>query len=125
MNEFQRKRNRGRFLYSRITLLVLLIVLAFLFKALWGAYGRERENTAKLERVQETFAALAARAAALEEKLARLKTPEGIEAEIREQFQVAKPGEKMVVVIPDKSRGEEDVSEPNQSFVSKLFNIFR
>ena len=124
MREFQRKRHRRSFLYSRVVLLVLFIVLALLLKAVWGAYGREQEGTANLERAQDELAALHARAAALEEKLSRLKTPEGIEAEIREQFQVAKPGEKMVVVVPDKNPAE-SVSEPRQSFVSRLFDFFR
>ena len=124
MKEYQRKRHKGRFLYSRVILLVLLVVFAFLLKAVWGAYGRERENTVDFERTQNELTALQARAATVEEKLMRLKTPEGIEAEIREQFQVAKPGEKMVVVVPDKDV-EKSISEPQQSFVSKLFGFFR
>lgn len=124
MREFQRKRKIWRFLYSRFTFLILLIVLALLVQALWGAFGRERENKANLLRAREELAALEARAASLEEKLARLKSPEGVEAEIREQFQVAKPGEKMVVVVPDTGENEV-VSEPRQSFVSRLFDFFR
>jgi len=124
MREFQRKQHKRRFLYSRFVLLALLIVLALVIKAVWGAYGREQEGTANLERAQNGLAALRARSTELEEKLAHLKTLEGIEAEIREQFQMSKPGEKMVVVIPDKS-SEEAISEPRQSFVSRLFDIFR
>lgn len=124
MREFQRKRKMRRLLYSRFTLLVLLIVLAFLVKASWGAYRRDRENRANLLSAQTELAALQARHSTLEEKLTRLKSPEGIEAEIREQFQVAKPGEKMVVVVPDTG-GDEVVSEPRQSFVSRLFDFFR
>lgn len=124
MREFQRKRKIRRFLYSRFTRLLLLVVLALLVQALWGAYGRERENKTNLLRAREELAALQARAESLEEKLIRLKSPEGVEAEIREQFQVAKPGEKMVVVVPGTSGGEV-VSEPRQSFVSRLFDFFR
>ena len=124
MREFQRKRKMWRLLYSRVVLLVLLIALVFLLKQSWDAYGREREGTANLLRAQEELAALQARSSLLEAKLTRLKAPEGIEAEIREQFQVAKPGERMVVVLENKTVAE-DVSEPSQSFVSRLFEFFR
>lgn len=124
MREFQRKRKVRRFLYSRLTLFVLLIALALLIKASWGVFERERGNRANLEHAQEELAALEARAASLEEKILRLKSPEGVEAEIREQFQVAKPGEKMVVVVPD-TNGAEVVPEPTQSLVSRLFDFFR
>lgn len=124
MREFQRKRVPHKFLYSSAALFVLLIALAFLIKSSWGVYVKERAIRENLNRAQEELAALTARRASLEEKITRLQTPEGIEAEIREQFQMAKPGEKMVLVVEERYTAE-DISKPAQSFISRFFDLFR
>lgn len=124
MREFQRKRVLRKFLYSRVTLFFLLLALVFFIKSSIGAFENEKKSRANLQNAQDELAALQARQALLEGKIKRFQTPEGIEAEIREQFQVAKPGEKMVVVVEEKSAAENG-SEPKQSFISRFFDLFR
>ena len=123
MREYQRKKKIRRFLYSPLALCILIALIALIGKATWSVYAKERESRKNLDRATEELAALEGRQKNLSAKIDRLKTPEGIEAEIREQFQVAKQGERMVVVVEDKTVPQ--VEEKKSSFVSKFFDFFR
>lgn len=124
MREYQRKKKKiHRFLYSRLAFGILIVLTLFIGKATWNVYTKEQESEKNLKRATEELASLEARQAQLSQKIDRLKTTEGMEAEIREQFQVAKPGEKMVVIAEGKRDTPKE--EPEQSLVSKFFNLFR
>ena len=101
MFEFKRKKRVRRILYSKPALLLLLVLVLFLGRATFQIYQKERESRANLRQAETEVSALAARDIDLREKVERLQTESGMEAEIRSQFQVAKPGEKMVVMIDD------------------------
>lgn len=92
-------------------------------KATWSVYSKERDSKASLSLASEQLVALVARQDNLTEQIERLRTPEGVEAEIRGQFQVAKPGERMVVVVEEEKVSE--VPKEKQSFVSRFFNFFK
>ncbi len=124
MKDFERKRKIRKTLYSRGVLLGLLFVLIVVGKATFSLYAKERESQKNLNLAEDNLSALSLRKERLQSDIARLKTSEGIDAEIRSQFQVAKPGEKMVVLIGDeKTVSDEPVKE--QSLVSKFFDLFR
>ncbi|PIQ68153.1 MAG: hypothetical protein COV91_05655 [Candidatus Taylorbacteria bacterium CG11_big_fil_rev_8_21_14_0_20_46_11] len=123
MREYQRKKNIRRFIYSPLTLIVLVVLILFMGKATWSVYSKERDSKTSLSRASEQLASLIARKDNLTEQIERLRTPEGVEAEIRGQFQVAKPGERMVVVVEEEKVSE--VPKEKQSFVSKFFNFFK
>lgn len=124
MREYQRKRKIRQALYSRPALAALLLLIALMGKATWGVYEKERESRKQLQLVEAELRALAAREDLLQDDITRLKTPEGIETEIREQFQVAKPGERMVVLVEDR-RAKQEAEPVAQSLVSKFFDLFR
>ena len=124
MKEFHRKRKTGRFPYSPAVILLLLALVVFMAKAVWSVYGKERESRKNLNRASEELSALKAREALLTERIEYLKTEGGIETEIREQFQVAKPGERMVVIVAEKKTADE-TAEPKQSLISRFFDMFR
>jgi len=111
-------------LYSRASLFVLLILIAITARGTWGVYKKEKESQRQLDRMTQELAAIAAREESLRTATERLKTPEGIEAEIREQFQVAKQGERMIVVVENK-KGEAETTVPDKSLLSSFFDIFR
>lgn len=123
MRDFQRKKKIRKLLYSKTAILILFIMLIFVAKAAVGVFYKERESKKNLLRVEENLSALQAREDKLKEEIERLKTPEGVEAEIREQFQVAKPGERMVVLVEEKIETPEKQIE--RSMVSKFFDLFR
>jgi len=124
MRDFQRKRNIRKVLYSKGTLLLLLFLLVLVGKATWGLYAKEHESRKNLDRVEAELLNLNLREDRLRADIARLETPEGIETEIREQFQVARPGERMVVLVNNK-KSEPEQNIKKQSLVSRFFNLFR
>lgn len=124
MREFQRKRPLKRILYTPVSIVVLLALLSLIGRATWNMYGKERESRKQLERATVELAAFEAREKELTERIARLKTQEGIEAEIRGQFPVTKPGERMVVIVEEKANETEEVIR-KQSLISKFVNLFR
>lgn len=124
MRDFERKRKIRKVLYSKGVLLLLLLLLALVGRATWGLYAKERESRRNLDRVEAELLGLQLREEKLRADIARLKTPEGVETEIREQFQVAKPGEKMVVLVDDRQENPEQKAE-ERSLLSKFLDIFR
>ena len=124
MRDFERKRKIRKVLYSKGVLVVVFVLLVLISKATWGLYAKERESRNGLDRIEQELSALTSREERLQNDIARLQTPEGIEFEIREQFQVAKSGEKMVVLVQEqKSTAEQKIEE--RSLISKFLDIFR
>ena len=102
MLDFERKRKLRSYMYNRITLWVLGVVVIFALHSTWLVYQKKRESermkNISLARVGE----LEARDADLKSKIERLSTPTGMEEEIRSKFSVAKENENMVVVLEDQ-----------------------
>ena len=124
MRDFQRKQKIRKTLYSRGVLFGVFLLLVLVGKATWGLYDKERESQKNLDRVEADLSGLTLREEKLEQDIARLRTPEGIESEIREQFQVARPGESMVVLVEDTKEPPEQTVE-ERSLISKFFDLFR
>ena len=124
MKDFKRKRKIRKLLYSKGVIAALLVLLVLLGKATWSVYSKEKESRRNLGRVENELAALQAREKSLRSDIEYLQTPEGVETEIREQFQVAKPGERMVVLV-DEHKGEPEEKVPERSLVLKFFDLFR
>ena len=124
MNDFRRKRTIRRVLYSRGVIVAVLVLLILVAKAAWSVYTKESESRRRLDSAAADLVALQSREKKLRENIDRLKTPEGMEAQIREQFQVAKPGERMVVLV-DEKKDDKANAPKEQSLISKLFDLFR
>lgn len=124
MKEFQRKRKIKRFLYSWFSIFLLAVLVFFTAKGAWGVFKKERESRKELSLVSQEIADLESREVALRGDIERLRTPEGMDAEIRKQFQVAKPGERMVVVVEGGKNEKNEVLQ-TKSLISKFFDAFR
>lgn len=84
-------------------LFLVAVFILFLIRGTWTAYGRMQEaavlrHNAELERDE-----LVQRKAELDQSLERLKTPRGIEDEVRSRYQLVKPGEEEFVLVTSKS----------------------
>ncbi len=123
MKAFQRKKPARSWWYSRAMLLVLFVLVGVMAKAAWSIYLKERDSHAHRFTAEQNLTELTARTSVLEKKIAGLKTPEGIEAEIRAQFQVIKPGERMVMLGSNPTAAVSTAPAP--SLISRFFDIFR
>jgi cell division protein FtsB len=102
MFDFQQKRKIKSILNSRITQgLILLLVLAIG----WSAFVRYEIAMEMRDRnieAKQQASLLEARKEALETKVDYLSSDRGIEAEMRRQFDVALPGEQVIVIVEDE-----------------------
>lgn len=106
MLDFYQKRKLRSVLNSRITQGLLVFVMGFL---LWHAFERYVVASKMAERraeVEQTAITLEARRAALADEVQYLQDERGIEAEMRRQFDIAMPGEEVVVILEDEAPTE-------------------
>ncbi len=108
MSAFDEKRRLKRFLYSWPALLFLVGMVGWLASGVWGIYAKERLTRATLESRQEELAEVEGRERELATSINELKTPRGVEKELREKFEVARPGEGVLVIVegPPHERDE-------------------
>ena len=99
MREFQEKRKFKKIVYSVWLQAILgIIFLALIFLTV-KVYKKSRISADKSEEIKEEMAKLEKRNAELAAEAARLESESGREEEIRKRFDVAKPGEKILVIV--------------------------
>ena len=99
MREFQEKRKFKKIVYSVWLQIFLGIVLLALIFSTVKVYKKSRLSAEKSKEIKEELASLEKRNAELAAEAARLESESGREGEIRKRFDVAKPGEKIIVIV--------------------------
>jgi cell division protein FtsB len=107
MFDFYQKRKLRALLNSPFTqgILVVLVLLAS-----WSAYVRFEIASEMSDRrldVEAQVAELRERQIEMVEEVNYLESERGVEAEMRRQFDVALPGEQVVVIVEDETKGLE------------------
>ncbi len=128
MLNFKEKRIVKRFLYSKITIALLALILVFLLNSSWGVYKKAKIAYENKERVEGNLKELQEREEALLANIVKLKTDRGIESEIREKFGVVKNGEEVVVIVDSKTEKTEDDAQSAMSprgLWQKFIGIFK
>jgi len=89
----------NKILYSKITLIFLLILCGLLAVSVYGRYTIERDMAGRREAKEMELNKLEERKGMLKEKVDYLSNDRGVEAEIRKHFDVAKEDEQVIVLI--------------------------
>lgn len=110
MFDFQQKRRLRTILTSRITWIVLLVIAASVGVSAYDRYLIARDMADRRQAVEQELASLEARRAILEAEVEYLSHDRGQEAEMRRQFDIARPGEQVVIILDDVP--EASTSEP-------------
>lgn len=110
-------------LLSRTTVLVLVVIVVFLSRGVWGVYQKNRDAEEKLAQAQREYNTLQEQQAFLEEDNARLHTEEGIEEEIRDTFGLGKEGERVIIVVAADTDSATSSSE-EQSWWKRFKTLF-
>ena len=92
-----------RFLYSKITISVLIGALFFALTAVWDVYGKYREAARNRDVASVEYEAAQMQVAALKKEVELLKTDRGVEKTIREEFGFAREGEGAIILVEDAS----------------------
>lgn len=101
MLEFQKKKKLRKILYSKITLVVIFVILFFIAKATFGIYYKQKAGGINLAKAKRELIEMKNREETLNFEIDRLNTDSGIEEEIRKKFMVSKEGEQVIVIADD------------------------
>lgn len=79
------------------------LLVLFLADSTWNMYGKERVAWEANAHEAGALSDLQSRQAALSADVQSLDTSRGVEAEIRERYPLAKPGESVIVITSDQA----------------------
>lgn len=82
---------------------VLLLVALWLGSLIWGLAGKAQIAVTQANDAQRQYKALEKRKETLQRNVQQLSTPLGRDKVIRNNFNVARPGEEVIVVEPPAS----------------------
>ena len=124
MLPFQGRKKFRKILYSKATILVLLVILVFVARGAWRIHGKATIARAERDRVALALAEIGGREAELQSSLLLRKTDQGIEDEIRQKFTVARSWEEVVVVVDESAKKGKNDEMPDRGFWAWFLGFF-
>ena len=112
-------------MYSRVTLVILIIVIIWLLNSVWSVYKKQDMTRDNLAKIAASLESLQAREKMLSDEIESLKTESGREAEIREKYGLVKPGEEVIVVVDKDGDNDDKSADLETGFWGKIKNWFR
>ncbi|MBI5003742.1 hypothetical protein HZC00_01470 [Candidatus Kaiserbacteria bacterium] len=99
MKVLSQKADPVRLFWRRVLLLVLIILVFLGISGVWRIYHREKESAILNQESAAHLADLTRREAHLKTDIANLDTDRGKETALREQYQMGKGGERMIIIV--------------------------
>lgn len=130
MREFQeRLQEKNKFkkrLYSKTTLLIMIVVLFILAQGVYGVYQKHEQSKQELARTQKEYKDIEKRYEEISTKESRLKSSDGIELELRGKYDISKPNEKVIVVVePEDAPAPEEEIGFMKKMWEKMKGVFK
>ncbi|MFH1626879.1 MAG: septum formation initiator family protein [bacterium] len=123
MKNFQQKKQFHKIIYSKLSIIILLILIIFLIKPTYNIYKKSKLSSDNYNEIKKNYENLENRKNMLESGINKLKTDNGIEEEIRSKFNVAKSGETVIKIINSSSSVSTSTNK-QKNFWEKLINRF-
>lgn len=125
MREYQEKKKIRKVIYSKWVFFLLGLVLVFLVFSVVKVYLGGRGASAKREEINKNLEAAEKRKSELEAEIARLESASGAEEEIRKRFNVARPGEKVLVILDKPAENVKIDGESGAGFFAKIWQTVK
>jgi len=109
-------KNNYRFWHSPLMLLIILCFLIFFGYKIVDLILKEKETSNRRELILDRINELKDQKSNLEKDISRLDTDEGKEQIIREKYQVAREGEKVVNIIDEHQGDNVKSTKENHGF---------
>ncbi len=115
--QFGKKNNYKTYLYSRPVILVLVIIGVALGVSVYERYTVEREMSGRRAQSEAELDRMEERKVQLEDRVEYLEGERGIEEEMRKNFDVAREGEQVIILVGENEevvevQAEEAVAPP-------------
>ncbi len=128
MREFKKRRSRhGEYLYvgaRTLGVVALFIITIAAARAAWGMYGKLAEATQGQEEAQGQLATLEGQKASVTTSIHDLSSDRGLESQVRERYDLARPGEGEIDIVEDSSSSAVSSTPPPSPWhrlISALF----
>lgn len=118
MATFQQRRDPMRLMWRRLIAVLLLVLIAIALRGVWGVYKKSQESRELKVEAEATLNDLKSREKELRGDIASLKSDRGVEAELRERYDLAREGESVVVIVDPPAPAPEPKPSPFQRFKS-------
>lgn len=125
MFDFHEKRKIRNVLYSKLVLVLLVLVVGLLLYSVFGVFQKERETVVNKTERTKVLSELKERERLLDEEINRLSTERGVEGEIRSKFDVAREGERVVIIIDSIDEDVVMTIKKKPSIWERIKGIFR
>lgn len=122
MKEFRQKHIIRQRIYSKPVILLLLVILFFIAHGTWNVFKRSHQSDQKLVLAEESLAKFEEKRDTITQEIERLETNVGIEEEIRSKFDLAREGEKSIVIVDEEVV---EVPEPEKGKFETLWGHFK
>ncbi len=119
MADYQVSQRKHRWFYSPIILIAMICVCVFFATNVVTLMRKNKDTRLLKDQASRELTELENRRQKLEADIASLESERGQEEVIRENFQVTKEGEGVVVIVDDTQKSEE-VEEKEESFLEKI-----
>lgn len=110
MFDFHQKRKLRSIFGSRLTQGIVLILAAFILVSAYNRYLIARDMAERRAAVESEIATLEERRETLDTQVQYLSNERGIESEMRRQFDIAREGEQVVIILEDEKSQELEVT---------------
>lgn len=120
MATYGRKHDPIRLLWQRLGIIALLIVLLLALSSVWDVYHKERESRLLREQSEREAAELSKQIADLHQNIAKLQTVRGKEEVLREQYNVGKQGEQLIIIVDQETPKPIEASSTIMRWVHKF-----
>jgi len=111
MFDFQQKRRLKLVLESRITWTIILVLGVGVAIGAYDRYLIARDMAERRAEVERELQMVEKRRAELEAEVQYLTNERGIEAEMRRQFDIARPGEQVIIILDDAPEVNPEIEE--------------
>ena len=130
---FKRKRKKRKtrhFIYSNVSILLLVFITVFLGYQVFGLHKKWNLSETKRAEAVAELERQTAEEKSLRERIEEIQTPEGRERAIRERFNVVKEGEGVIYVVEEEESIGSDIvldraESEKKSFLESVRNLFR
>ena len=124
MFDFQQKRKMRTIFTSPITQGVLLFFSVLIFFQVFERYQVARDMAERRLSIEQEIAVLEERRDSLETNVKYISSPRGMEAEMRRQFDIARDGEQVVIILDEEKPATTGFPENEEKEVSRPWYKF-